>query len=71
MAGLAWKRFVKKQSPIVSEFETQEQAGRYECWFRAKVNTSMNAAIPNVPHNEVMAGARKVIEKSNNRRRLA
>ena len=52
-----------KLSLIVSEFETQEQADSYDRWFRAKVETSMNSTKPKIPHDEIMAGARKIIEQ--------
>lgn len=29
-------------SPIVSEFETEEQAASYDRWFRAKVQASLD-----------------------------
>ena len=31
-------------SPIVSEFETQEAADRYDQWFRSKVEASLRLA---------------------------
>ena len=51
-----------KLSPIVSEFETEEQAESYDLWFRAKVEASMNSPKPQIPNDEGMAGARKNIE---------
>jgi hypothetical protein len=51
----------RKLSPIVSEFETQEQAESYDRWFRTKVEASINSTKPKIPHDEVMAGARKII----------
>ncbi|EEQ18585.1 hypothetical protein yinte0001_2580 [Yersinia intermedia ATCC 29909] len=60
-----------KLSPIVSEFETEEQAESYDLWFRAKVEASMNSPKPQTPHDEVMAGARKIIEQAKARRKLA
>ncbi len=47
-----------KLSPIVSEFETQEQADAYDHWFRAKVEAAINDPRPAVPHNEAMARVR-------------
>ena len=44
-----------KLSPIVSEFETQEQADSYDRWFRAKVQEAMNSTKPRLPHDEAMA----------------
>jgi hypothetical protein len=40
--------------PIVSEFETQEQADNYDRWFRAKVQEALDDSRPSVPHDEVM-----------------
>lgn len=44
-----------KLSPIVSEFETQEQADSYEHWFRAKVQAALDDPRPGIPHDEAMA----------------
>lgn len=49
-------------SPIVSEFETQEQADSYDRWFRAKVQASLDDPRPSIPHDEVMAEMRELIE---------
>jgi plasmid stabilization system protein ParE len=42
-------------SPLVSEFESEEQAARYDAWLRAKVQSSVDDLRPNVAHDEVMA----------------
>ena len=49
-------------SPIVSEFETVEQAEAYEAWLRAKVADSLADKSPVIPHDEAMRRARKVID---------
>lgn len=49
-------------SPIVSEFETEEQAASYDRWFRAKVQASIDDPRPNIPHDQVMAEMRALIE---------
>ncbi|MDR5900385.1 stability determinant [Halomonas vilamensis] len=41
--------------PIVSEFETQEQADSYNRWFRERVQRSLDDPRPGIPHDEVMA----------------
>ena len=41
-------------SPIVSEFETQEDADAYDVWFRAKVQASIDDSRPSIPHDQVM-----------------
>ena len=52
---------MNKLSPIVSEFETQEEADAYDAWFRAKVEASLADTQPCIPHDEVMAEMRKLI----------
>ncbi|CAD5202182.1 antitoxin [Pseudomonas sp. FEN] len=54
-------------SPMVSEFETEEQAASYDRWFRAKVQASLDDSRPNVPHDEVMAEMRALIASKRNR----
>lgn len=56
-------------SPIVSEFETQEQADSYDLWFRAKVQRSLDNPGPGVPHDEVMAKMDAIIEAAEGKRR--
>ncbi|MBE7375070.1 type II toxin-antitoxin system RelB family antitoxin [Pseudomonas lopnurensis] len=50
-------------SPIVSEFETQEQADSYDHWFRAKVQEAMSSAKPRLPHDEAMAKVQAALEE--------
>ncbi|CZZ93343.1 Uncharacterised protein [Bordetella ansorpii] len=45
--------------PTTSEFETEEQAARYDRWFRAKVEASRNDPRPSIPHDEAMARIRE------------
>lgn len=52
---------MNKLSPIVSEFETEEEAESYDRWFRAKVEASLADPRPPIPHDEVMAEMRKLI----------
>ncbi len=49
-------------SPIVSEFETQEAADAYGVWFRAKVQKSIDSKAPRIPHDEVKAEMRALLE---------
>jgi len=49
------------QSPIVSEFDTPEQAAAYELWLKAKIATSLADDRPTVPHDEAQARARAII----------
>lgn len=55
-------------SPIVSEFETEEQAASYDGWFRAKVQASLDDPRPSIPHDQVMAEMRALIESKRNKR---
>ena len=50
-----------KLSPIVSEFETEEQAEAYDRWFRAKAEASLADRRALAPHDEVMAEMRRMI----------
>lgn len=54
---------MNKLSPIVSEFETEEEAQAYDRWFRAKVEASLADPRPPVPHDEAMARIRKSLER--------
>ena len=51
-----------KLSPIVSEFETEEEAQAYDSWFRARVQAALDDPRPGVPHDQVMAEMRRIIE---------
>ena len=50
------------QSPIVSEFDTPEQAAAYEKWLKDKVAASLADPRPPLPHDEVMAEIRDIVE---------
>ncbi len=52
-----------KLSPIVSEFETEEEAEAYDKWFRAKVEASLADPRPTVPHAEAMARIDRRLEE--------
>lgn len=54
---------MNKLSPIVSEFETQEEADAYDRWFRARVEASLADPRPPVPHDGAMARIRKTLEE--------
>ena len=56
-------------SPIVSEFETEEQAASYDRWFRAKVAASLANPGPGAPHDEVMARMDAIIEEAERKQR--
>ncbi|MDO5101946.1 MAG: stability determinant [Lautropia sp.] len=40
--------------PIVSEFETQQQADDYDQWYRAQVQAALDDPRPAIPHEEAM-----------------
>ncbi|MBL1269008.1 MAG: stability determinant [Halomonas sp.] len=49
--------------PIISEFETQEQADSYQRWFRERVQASLDDPRPSIPHDDVMSEMRELIAK--------
>ena len=51
-----------KLDPIVSEFETDEDAEAYDLWFREEVEAALAETGPGIPHAEVMRGLREIIE---------
>lgn len=50
--------------PIESEFATNEDAAAYDAWFRAKVERAMASTAPKIPHDQVMAEMRAIIERA-------
>lgn len=58
----------KKLDPIISEFETEEQAEDYDRWFRAKVQRSIDDPRPGIPHDEAMAYIRSKLEAAAKKR---
>ena len=50
-------------SPIVSEFDTQEQESRYNHWFRAKVEEALHSKKPRLPHDAAMAKVQALLEE--------
>lgn len=51
-----------KFSPIESEFESSEDAAAYDVWFRAKVERALASKEPGIPHDQVMAEMRAIID---------
>ena len=51
-------------SPLVSEFETQEQADAYNRWLQAKLQRAeVNASMqPMVPHDQAMSEIRAMLQ---------
>ena len=60
-------------SPLVSEFETQEQEADYLQWLVVKTRASLADSQPNLPHDAVMAQAWALIQspKTSNTPRAA
>ena len=52
-----------KLDPIVSEFETEEEAEAYDKWFRERVQHAIDSVQPRIPHEQVMKRARAIIER--------
>ena len=50
-------------SPIVSEFDTQEQESSYNYWFRAKVEEALLSKKPRLPHDAAMAKVQAILEE--------
>ena len=50
-------------SPIVSEFETEEQEASYDPWFRAKVEEALHSENPRMPHDAAMAKVQAMLEE--------
>lgn len=50
-------------SPIVSEFETEEQQASYDQWFRAKVAEALHSEKPRLPHDAAMAKVHALLEE--------
>ncbi|HWF01514.1 MAG TPA: hypothetical protein VG248_17060 [Caulobacteraceae bacterium] len=44
-----------KLDPLVSEFDTEEDAKAYDAWFRAKVEVALDGGKPRIPHDKAMA----------------
>jgi len=56
-------------SPIVSEFETEEQAVSHDRWFRAQVQASLDDPRSIIPHDQVMAEMDALIAEAEKRHR--
>jgi hypothetical protein len=52
-----------KLDPLVSEFDTEEQAVSYDRWFRAKVQEALDDPRPAIPHDEAMKMVQEEIER--------
>ena len=50
-------------SPIVSEFETEEQEASYDRWFRVKVEEALNSEKPRLPHDAAMVKVQAMLDE--------
>lgn len=50
-------------SPIVSEFETEEQETSYNQWFKARVEEALQSEKPRLPHDAAMAKVHAMLEE--------
>ena len=62
---------MNEYSPIVSEFGSEEEEQAYLLWLAAKVAKSLADPRPPVPHDEVMAEMRQIIEEARRRQTCA
>ena len=54
-------------SPLISEFETEEQAKSYAAWLKVKVQESLDDPRPSIAHDQVMAEMDAIIAKAEDR----
>ena len=48
--------------PRVSEFSTDEAAASYDRWLRAKLQQAIDSKKPRIPHDQVMAEMRVLLD---------
>ncbi|PWR22476.1 hypothetical protein DKG74_11375 [Zavarzinia aquatilis] len=56
-----------KNSPLISEFETEEQEAGHTRWLKAKVAAALRDSRPAVAHEDVMAEAEAIVATSESR----
>ena len=56
------------RSPIVSEFETEEQDASYNQWFRAKVKEALQSEKPRLSHDAAMVRVQTMLDERRNTR---
>ena len=56
------------RSPIVSEFETEEQEASYNQWFRAKVKEALQSEKPRLSHDAAMVRVQTMLDERRNTR---
>ena len=60
---------MNKYSPLVSEFGSAEEEAAYLEWLKKTVEESLADPSPPVPHDQVMAEVREIIEKAKERQK--
>ena len=55
-----------KLDPIVSEFETEEDAEAYDKWFREQVEAGLRSTKQRIPHAEVKRRTQAILDKYRN-----
>ena len=55
---------MNEYSPLTSEFGSAEEEAGYLEWVKKKVEASLNDGKPTVPHDEVMAEMRAIIDRA-------
>jgi hypothetical protein len=58
-------------SPIVSEFESEEQEASHDAWVRREIEASLADDSPTIPHDQVMAEMDAIIEATIQKRKTA
>jgi hypothetical protein len=55
---------MNEYSPIVSEFESEEDEAAYLVWLKAKVDAARADPRPPIPHDQVMAEIDEIIARN-------
>ena len=50
-------------SPVVSQFDTEEQEASHDQWFRAKVEEAMRSEKPRLPHDAAMVKVQAMLDE--------
>jgi len=58
---------MNKYSPLISEFGSAEEEAAYLEWLKRKVEESLADPRPPVPHDQVMAELRAIIDEAKQR----
>lgn len=52
-----------KLDPLISEFDTQEEADAYDRWFRDQVETALRSTAERIPNEVAEARAKAILDK--------